>query len=107
MVNAAGIISIRAEDTEMESVCAGENAEQWLRASEKDSKREEIWEMSMSVSVCFVPSPEQTRPEHDYEQQIIFISRTRNILTQMEPGGKLELISLELIYKTLIFGFYR
>ena len=43
MVNAAGILSIRAADTEMEScVCAGENAEQWLRASEKNSKREEI-----------------------------------------------------------------
>ena len=42
MVNAAGILSIRAEDTEMESVCAGENAEQWLRASEKNSKRNEI-----------------------------------------------------------------
>ena len=41
MVNAAGILSIRAEDTEMESVCAGENAEQWLRASEKNYKRED------------------------------------------------------------------
>ena len=45
MVNAAGILSIRAEDTEMESsLCAGENAEQWLRATEKNSKREELWD---------------------------------------------------------------
>ena len=44
MVNAAGILSIRAEDTEMESsVCAGEKAEQWLRATKENSKRDELW----------------------------------------------------------------
>ena len=69
MVNAAGIISIRAEDTEMESVCAGENAEQWLRASEKDSKREEIWEVStvhvyVSVSMFRTqPRANQSKPD--------------------------------------------
>ena len=43
MVNAAGILSIRAEDTEMESsVCAGEKAEQWLRATIENSKRDEL-----------------------------------------------------------------